>query len=158
MSDQPHNSKLKPLLDFLARIPAVETADDPSMDMASEVSEDSWWVRFSLDIDSEIAWETVQEIAHALNDSANAGKPAALFYPISPAPAQSGGPEEFLSWVIEAGADVDPASVAAWLESMLPNPVEESDAWLGSREDDDISGPDDDEEDDSEDEADETED
>lgn len=148
MSDQPHDAKLQPLLDFLARIPAVETADNPSMEMASEVSTDGWWVRFSIDIDSEIAWETVQEIAHALNDPASEGKPAAIFSPISPAPAQSGGPEEFLSWIIEAGADVDPASVAAWLESLLPSPVEDPDAWLGSREEDDISGSDDDEEDD----------
>jgi len=104
MSEQPHDQKILPLLEFLARVPAIETGDDPSTGFASEYAADGWWVRFTIDIDSEIAWETVQEMAHAMNDPANAERPGGAFSPISPAPAQSGGPEEFLSWVIEAPA------------------------------------------------------
>lgn len=63
MTDTPHAARLAPLVEFLARIPAVDTTDSPSLGIGSGEEGGSWWVKFSIDIDSEIAWETVQELA-----------------------------------------------------------------------------------------------
>lgn len=53
------------------------------------------------------------------------------FYPVSPPPYLNGGPEEFLSWVIETkDATFSPKILRNWLESHLPNPVETVEEWL----------------------------
>lgn len=135
MTDTAHDARFAALIDFLVRIPAVETTDTPSMGIGSGGSDGGWWVKFALDIDSEIAWETVQEMAHVLNSLSLDEKLATVFKPVSPPPYLNGGPEEFLSWVIEAPDEMTPDTVAAWLEERLPKPVEEEDAWLGERED-----------------------
>jgi hypothetical protein len=42
----------------------------------------------------------------------------------------NGGPELFLSWVIEAtDADFTPPRCAEWLEGRLPRPVEDLSKW-----------------------------
>lgn len=137
MTDTAHDARFEALIDFLVRIPAVETTDTPSLGIGSGAADGGWWVKFALDIDSEIAWETVQEMAHVLNSLSLEEKLATVFKPVSPPPYLNGGPEEFLSWVIEAPDELAPATVAAWLEERLPKPVEEEDAWLGEREDGD---------------------
>ena len=42
----------------------------------------------------------------------------------------NGGPDQFLSWVIEADdAEFTPAHAAEWLEGRLPDPVTDEDEW-----------------------------
>jgi hypothetical protein len=147
MTDAAHADRFAPLVDFLARIPAVETTDTPSLGIGSGEEAGGWWVKFSIDIDSEIAWETVQEMAHVLNTLSIEERLATVFKPVSPPPYLNGGPEEFLSWVIEGTDAMEPSVVAGWLEERLPKPVEDEDAWLGERDEDDASGNDDDEDD-----------
>ena len=52
----------KPLEKFLHRVPAVNGP-------VGEGSEQSgmWWVKFSIDIEHELAWRVVQEFGHVLN-------------------------------------------------------------------------------------------
>ena len=71
-----------------------------------------------------------------------------VFKPVSPPPSMNGGPDEFLSWVIEAPDDMAPGTVAEWLEGRLPKPVDDEAAWLGEREEDDDEGEDDEDDDD----------
>ncbi len=50
--------------------------------------------------------------------------------PVSPPPYMNGGPDEFLSWVIEAkDPDFRPGTCADWLEGRLPQPVDDEAAW-----------------------------
>jgi hypothetical protein len=142
MSDA-HHPRFGKLLDFLARIPAMDVNDTPSRGFGSGGDGGSWWVKFSLDIDHELAWETVQELGHTLNTPSLEQGTAAVFKPVSPPPYLNGGPEEFLSWVIEAPDSFAPGSVADVLEARLPQPVDDEAAWLGEREDDDSDEDDD---------------
>jgi hypothetical protein len=140
MSDTAHHAKFGTLIDFLARIPAVDENDTPSRGFGSGEGDGQWWVKFTIDIDHDLAWHTVQELGHVLNYmSLNERLPTA-FKPVSPPPYMNGGPEEFLSWVIE-GADMPPGTVAKWLEERLPKPVEDEAAWFG--EPDNAEGDDD---------------
>jgi hypothetical protein len=76
------------LLTFLRRVPAI----DPRIGHGE--SGGLWRVKLVIDI------------RHPL-----------VFKPVSPPPYLNGGPEEFLSWVIEAqAADFMPATCAKWLE------------------------------------------
>jgi hypothetical protein len=68
---------------------------------------------------------------------------ASSFKPVSPPPYLNGGPEEFLSWVIEAPDEMKPGTLADMLEDRLPKPVEDEAAWYGESDDED--GEDDDE-------------
>ncbi len=65
--------------------------------------------------------------------------------PVSPPPYLNGGPEEFLSWVIEATIPfADAGLVADVLEETLPSPVADPEQWRW--EDDEEDEEDDDEE------------
>jgi hypothetical protein len=132
-----HHPRFGKLLDFLARIPAVETNDTPSRGFGSGGDGGTWWVKFSIDIDHEFAWETVQELGHVLNYMSLNERLPTTFKPVAPPPYLNGGPEEYLSWVIEAADDMRPGTVAEWLEGRLPKPVEDEAAWAGEREEDD---------------------
>ena len=143
-----HNPKFGSLIDFLARIPAVEVSDTPSRGIGSGESDAGWWVKFTIDIDHDLAWHAVQEMGHVLNLMSVEERLPTVFKPVSPPPYMNGGPEEFLSWVIE-GRDMPPGTVAKWLEERLPKPFEDEAAWLG--EPDDETELDDEDEEDSED-------
>ena len=119
------------LLDYLARIPAVRTNDTPSRGMGCGSDDDDyWWVKFVIDLDHPLAWHTVQELGHVLNLLSLDEPLPTLFKPVSPPPYMNGGPEDFLSWVIECPtAAMQPAVVAQWLEARLPRPVEDESAW-----------------------------
>ena len=143
MTDE-HHPKFTKLVDFLARIPAIEINDTPSRGIGSGESDAGWWVKFRIDVDHDLAWNTVQEMGHVLNYLAVNGRLPTVFKPVSPPPYMNGGPDEYLSWVIE-GADMPPGTVAAWLEERLPKPVEDEAAWLGEADDED--GEDEDEDD-----------
>lgn len=143
MTDE-HHPKFTKLVDFLARIPAIESNDTPSRGIGSGESGAAWWVKFQIDVDHDLAWNTVQEMGHVLNYLAVDERLPTVFKPVSPPPYMNGGPDEYLSWVIE-GADMPPGTVATWLEERLPKPVEDEAAWLGEAGDED--GEDEDEDD-----------
>lgn len=53
-----------------------------------------------------------------------------VFLPVSPPPYLNGGPEEFLSWVIEStDRKFTPARAAEWLRGRLPRPVDQRKNW-----------------------------
>lgn len=126
------------LAGFLAMIPAVEVNDSPSMGIGTGSGDGGWWAKFSIDIDHELAWETVQELGHVLNYMSVEERLPTVFKPVSPPPYLNGGPEEFLSWVIECPDAMSPDTVAHWLEERLPKPVDDEAAWSGEGEDDDL--------------------
>ena len=115
----------EPLLAYLKRVPAV------SANIASGKFESgNWWVKFSLDTSSSLAWAVVQELGHVLNYLSLDERLPTVFMPVSPPPYMNGGPEQFLSWVIEsADSSFTPASAAEWLEGRLPRPVEDLAEW-----------------------------
>ncbi|MXR68429.1 hypothetical protein GNT65_07045 [Shewanella sp. JBTF-M18] len=113
------------LLEFLNRVPSIQGA-------IGHGSEDDgrWWVKFEVDITSPIAWQTVQEFGHVLNYLSLDERLPTSFHPVSPPPYMNGGPDEFLSWVIEChDQEFKPGTCAKWLEGRLPNPVEDLDQW-----------------------------
>lgn len=117
--------KFNQLISFLSKVPTVESG------ISSGFYEDgNWWVKFSLNISNELAWNVVQEFGHLFNYlSINERLPTA-FYPVSPPPYMNGGPSEFLSWVIESkDSAFTPNKAKEWLESSLPNPVNNIDEW-----------------------------
>ena len=136
MADETHHPKFGTLIGFLARMPAVESDDTASQGLGSGEGEGGWWVKFEIDIDHELAWHTVQELGCVLNYLSLNERLPTVFKPVSPPPYLNGGPEEFLSWVIE-GKEMPPGVVAKWLEERLPKPVEDQGAWLGEAEEDD---------------------
>jgi len=136
MSDEPHHPKFEKLVDFLARIPAVDVNDTPSQGIGSGEGNGGWWVKFSIDVDHDLAWETVQELGHVLNYMSVEERLPTVFKPVSPPPYMNGGPDEFLSWVIEADDPTfTPALCAEWLEGRLPRPVTDLDQWSMDDED-----------------------
>ncbi len=138
MGEDVHHPKFHKLVDFLSRIPAVEINDTPSQGIGTgEEADGAWWVKFSLDIDHELAWHTVQELGSVLNTLSLEEGLASVFKPVSPPPYLNGGPEEFLSWVIEAPDELAPGTVADVLEERLPQPVEDEAAWFGEADEDD---------------------
>ncbi|MDZ4760485.1 MAG: hypothetical protein SGJ21_05380 [Alphaproteobacteria bacterium] len=143
-----HDPRFEKLLTYLARIPALDINDTPSRGFGSGEASGRWWVKFSIDIDHELAWETVQELGHVLNYLSLEEQQASSFKPVSPPPYLNGGPEEFLSWMIEAPDALAPGSLADLLEERLPTPVEDESAWYGESE-----GVDEDEGDEDEDEG-----
>ena len=146
MSMDVHPARLAGLLGFLMRLPAVEPSDAPSA--AGEEADGAWWVRFAVDVDHELAWHTVQELAAVLNSLSPDERLASILKPLSPPPYLSGGPEECLSWIIEGAPELEPDVVAAALEARLPQPVEDETAWFGETEEefeeDDLETDDDD--------------
>ncbi len=131
-----HHPKFGKLIDFLARLPAVDINDTPSRGFGSGQDDSAWWVKFSIDIDHDLAWHTVQELGAVLNYLSIEERLASTFKPVSPPPYLNGGPEEFLSWVIEAPDELKPGTLADMLEDRLPKPVEDEAAWYGEADDD----------------------
>lgn len=128
-ADGPHHPDFAPLLEYLARVPAVETNETPWGGFGSGRGEERWWVKFSLDIDHPLAWNVVQELGHVLNSLSVEEPLPTIFKPVSPPPYMNGGPRDFLSWVIESPAAMTPATVAQWLEGRLPRPVDDPERW-----------------------------
>lgn len=113
------------LVEYLQQIPAIEGTIGHGAD-----DEGRWWVKFTIDIDHQVAWQTVQELGHVLNYlSVNERLPTS-FHPVSPPPYMNGGPSECLSWVIEChDPEFRPGTCAKWLEGRLPNPVSDLEQW-----------------------------
>jgi hypothetical protein len=122
MSDE---DKFQPLKAYLSKVPGIT---DP---IGSGLLDDGcWWVKFSIEINHRLAWRVVQELGHVLNYSSVNERLPTVFMPVSPPPYLNGGPQDFLSWVIESKLkDFDPRTCAEWLEGRLPRPVEHESRW-----------------------------
>ena len=114
-----------PLVAYLERIPAVQGPIGTGVD-----DNGLWWVKFTIDTTHALAWHVVQELGHVLNYVSVSERLPTIFMPVSPPPYLNGGPEEFLSWVIETkAAAFSPSDCAQWLEGRLPRPVDDEAAW-----------------------------
>ena len=128
-SADPHTS-MQSLVDFIATIPAIELTDTPSRGIGSGADQHIWWVKFGIDIHHPLAWNVVQELGHVLNLVSLEEPLPTVFKPVSPPPYMNGGPEDFLSWVIECPAtQMTPDQVREWLEGRLPRPVDDLTMW-----------------------------
>jgi hypothetical protein len=113
------------LVEYLGKIPAINS---PIATGTNE--EDLWWVKFKIDIDHPFAWHAVQELGNVINYLSINDRLPTIFYPVSPAPYLNGGPDEFLSWVIETtDKDFKPGTLKKWLESRLPDPLDDLSQW-----------------------------
>lgn len=125
--------EFKELEAFLRRVPGVTA----SIGTGAEAS-GLWWVKFAIDVRHPLAWRVVQELGHVLNYLAPDERLPTVFMPVSPPPYMNGGPEECLSWVIEAkDATFKPRDCLEWLEGRLPRPVDSVDEWNIDDDDDD---------------------
>lgn len=89
-----------------------------------------WWIKFQLDINNKLAWNVVQELGCVVNYISINKRLQAVFYPVSPAPYMNGGPEDYLSWVIETkDAKFKPGTLMKWLNERLPKPVNDLEQW-----------------------------
>jgi len=116
---------LTTLIEFIKRIPSV----NPSF--ASGIYDNgNWWIKFSLDIKHKLAWNVVQELGHVLNYLSLDERLPTLFYPVSAPPYLNGGPEVYLYWIIEStDTSFHPQLATEWLESRLPDPVDDIAEW-----------------------------
>lgn len=116
---------LAQLAGFLRRVPSVTVLSQ------SQPAEPEWWVKLQIDIHSPVAWHVVQGLGFVLNYLSIDKPLPTVFRPVSPPPYLNGGPEEFLSWVVEARIPfLNASAIAAYLESRLPQPVEDETQWL----------------------------
>ncbi|MFT6442875.1 MAG: hypothetical protein ACJASQ_002506 [Crocinitomicaceae bacterium] len=113
------------LKEYLLKIPAVSAV------FAQGVYDDgNWWVKLRLDIDHKYAWQAVQELGCVVNYISIDERLPSSFYPVSPAPYMNGGPDDYLSWIIESkDPELKPGTLMNWLEGRLPQPVDDLDAW-----------------------------
>lgn len=94
-----------------------------------------WFVKFHIDIHHDLAWQVIQELGSVINNLSLTERLSAVFYPVSPPSYLNGGPDEYLSWVIETkDKDFIPDTLAKWLEGRLPNPVDDPDQWSSEEE------------------------
>lgn len=125
MPDHEQSSKFQPLTEFLTRVPGIQSPIGTGL-----LDDGGWWAKFAIDIDHPLAWHVVQELGHVLNYLSLEERLPTVFKPVSPPPYMNGGPDQFLSWVIEADdAEFTPAHAAEWLEGRLPDPVTDEDEW-----------------------------
>jgi hypothetical protein len=118
------------LTSYLERIPAINKGIGTGVD-----DNQFWWVKFSIDIHHRLAWHVIQELGHVLNYLSLDEKLPTAFFPVSPPPYLNGGPEDYLSWVVESKSfEFSPDNLEEWLRGRLPNPVDEIQEWI----DDDI--------------------
>lgn len=121
--------QFEPLLALLERLPAMSLPAGRKSIGAGTASDGRWWVKFSLDTTHPLAWRVVQHLGYVLNYLSVEERLPTVFMPVSPPPYLNGG-VEFLSWVIENhDASFTPAACAEWLQSRLPQPVTDVDAW-----------------------------
>jgi hypothetical protein len=125
------HSDFDKLLAYLNRVPAMSS----SVIGTGKFEDGNWWVKFSLDIEHPLAWHVVQEFGCVLNYLSVTERLPTVFMPVSPAPYLNGGPEEFLSWVIESKVpSFNPDSAAEWLEGRLPDPVDDPSQWVSTND------------------------
>lgn len=119
------DSEFTSLIEFLSKVPAIAGQIGRGSD-----DNGHWWVKFQIDIQHKFAWHTVQELGHVLNYLSIDERLPTNFHPVSPPPYMNGGPEDFLSWVIECNdPKFRPGTCAEWLEGRLPKPVNDLTQW-----------------------------
>jgi hypothetical protein len=115
----------KTLKDFLIKVPAIKSSIGTGVD-----DKGFWWVKFHIDINHKLAWNVVQEFGCILNYISLNERLPTVFYPVSPAPYLNGGPDDFLSWIIETkDKNFRPGTLMKWLEARLPQPVDDLKQW-----------------------------
>ena len=115
----------------MRRVPGVESPLEKG-----QYEDGRWWIKFTLDIDHPLAWRVVQELGHVVNYLSLEERLPTVYYPVSPPPYMNGGPEEYLSWIIESTQkDFHSGKLAEWLESRLPSPVDDLSQWEEEEDD-----------------------
>jgi hypothetical protein len=77
-------------------------------------------------------------MGHVLNYISISEPLPTIFKPVSPPPYMNGGPQQFLSWVIESTEkEFSPALCAEWLSGRTPRPIDDLSQWAGDDSDDD---------------------
>jgi hypothetical protein len=110
---------------FITRVPGIK----PGIGKG-QTDDGFWWIKFQIDINHPLAWKIVQEFGHVVNYLSLDERLPTVFYPVSPPPYMNGGPDEFLSWIIESKDKVfSPKLLAEWLEGRLPRPVDALSEW-----------------------------
>ena len=79
MTKTKHPKEFKPLLAFLARVPAIRPAVG-----SGRLDDGNWWIKFAIDIGHPLAWHVVQELGHVLNYLSTAERLPTVFEPVSP--------------------------------------------------------------------------
>lgn len=131
--DNSQNTDLSQLLAFLNKIPSIDSGVASGLENTG-----NWWVKFKIDIEHPLAWNVVQEIGFVANYISLNERLPTKFYPVSAPPYLNGGPKTFLYWVIEnSDTEFTPNDLAEWLESRLPNPVDDLSEWERNEEEDD---------------------
>ncbi|MEY3412853.1 MAG: hypothetical protein RL711_1556 [Bacteroidota bacterium] len=116
---------METLTKFLEKIPAVKSPIE-----AICYDDGSWWLKLKIDVHHKNSWHVVQELAHAINYLSEDEKLPTKFYPVSPAPFGNGGPEVFLSWIIEnEESEFSPEDLKNWLEGRLPDVEDGLEQW-----------------------------
>ncbi|MEQ8766514.1 MAG: hypothetical protein RL885_21550 [Planctomycetota bacterium] len=125
------DSAFTELTTFLSRVPAITGTIGHGAEEGG-----TWWVKFTIDVHHPLAWRVVQELGHVLNYLSLDERLPTVFKPVSPPPYMNGGPDEFLSWVIECEqAEFRPGTCSKWLEGRLPSPVDDLKEWADGDDD-----------------------
>lgn len=120
-----NKKSLLKLENYIKKIPSINSSIEKGF-----YEDKNWWIKFSIDINHDLAWNVVQELGHVLNYLSIEEKLPTVFMPVSPPPYMNGGPDEFLSWIIESkSSDFSPEKCVEWLEGRLPRPVDDLSKW-----------------------------
>lgn len=128
MTQQTTEQKFAKLINFFSQLPSVQA--DNILSYAYD-NEQAWWFKFKINLNHQLAWQTVQELGHILNYLSTHERLPTQFLPVSPPPYMNGDAHQFLAWVIQCNhADFPPDVICEWLEGRLPRPVEDESAWV----------------------------
>lgn len=112
------------LITYLEKVPSIEKP------ISCGDTDGLWWLKFSLDLNHQLSWNVVQELGHVINYMSINERLPTVFYPVSAPPYMNGGPNDFLSWVIETkDKEFKPGTLMKWLEGRLPRPVDDLNQW-----------------------------
>jgi hypothetical protein len=122
----PDERAFEKLKNYLASVPAI------SGTISSGFFENGcWWIKFTIDIRHDLAWRVVQEFGQVLNYLSIKERLPTIFMPVSPPVYLNGGPDQFLSWMIESkDKEFKPGTCAEWLEGRLPRSVNDPTQWI----------------------------
>src|SRR5271154_6392436 len=122
----PDDLAFEKLKDYLLQVPAISGTIGLGF-----FENGCWWIKFTIDIRHDLAWRVVQEFGQVLNYLSIKERLPTVFMPVSPPVYLNGGPEQFLSWVIESkDKDFTSETCAEWLEGRLPRPVNYPAQWI----------------------------
>lgn len=117
----------KRLDEFLKKVPSI---GEQGLIAYGSDGKQAWWIKFQINVEHALAWQTVQELGHVLNYLSTNERLPTQFFPVSPPPYMNGDAKQFLAWVIQCNhPDFSPDVIAEWLEGRLPNPVDDAEKW-----------------------------